>query len=100
MSRNIVRNIGKLEFNNNVDVSKIKNILLIDKSVSNYKDFMTNSNEMTFPIVYSRMSKSEDLLSLLKDKFTSIQRIGIACHGSNNPNIFLDNFFLLKKIRE
>ena len=91
MSRDIVRNIGKLEYNNNVDVSKIKNVILIDKSVSNYKDFITNSNEMTFSIVYSRMSKSEELLSLLKDKFTSIQRIGMVCHGSSNPNIFLDD---------
>ena len=33
MSRDIVRNIGKLEYNNNVDVSKIKNVILIDKSV-------------------------------------------------------------------
>ena len=94
MSRDIVRNIGKLEYNNNVDVSKIKNVILIDKSVSNYKDFITNSNEMTFSIVYSRMSKSEELLSLLKDKFTSIQRIGMVCHGSSNPNIFLDNKLL------
>jgi len=91
MSRDIVRNIGKLEYNNNVDVSKIKNVILIDKSVSNYEDFITNSNEMTFSIVYSRMSKSEELLSLLKDKFTSIQRIGMVCHGSSNPNMFLDN---------
>ena len=94
MSRDIVRNIGKLEYNNNVDVSKIKNVILIDKSVSNYKDFITNSNEMTFSIVYSRMSKSEELLLLLKDKFTSIQRIGMVCHGSSNPNIFLDNKLL------
>jgi hypothetical protein len=82
---------NELEYNINIDFSKIKNVLLVDKSVLNYNDFMIYTNEMTFPIAYSHSSNSNDLLSLLNDKFTKIDRIAFACHGSSKPNMFLDD---------
>jgi hypothetical protein len=87
-------NVGKLEYNNTINTTNITNVLLIDKSVSNYNEFVSCSNQNTFPIVYSRMSKKEDLLNLLKSKFNSISRLSFVFHGSSSVNTFLNNELL------
>ena len=67
------------------------NILLIDRSVKEASLFYTSVNASTFPIIYSRNSTKNDLLTLLQAKFTSIQRIAFVFHGSIIVNTFLDN---------
>ena len=79
-----------LVYDNNRDTSKITNILLIDQSVSSYEVFVKSSNATTFPIVYNRRSTREELGTLLKSKFRSINRIAIVSHYSPNP-YFLEN---------
>jgi len=76
--------------------SNIKNILLIDSSVSNYQTFVNSVNLATFPIVYSYNSTKTDLLNLLKDNFlsesNSIERLAL-CFTSSSGKLktFLDN---------
>ena len=72
------------------DLTNITNILLIDQSVASYDTFVKSSNATTFPIVYNRQSTREELRTLLKSKFTSINRIGFVSHYSPNP-YFLEN---------
>jgi hypothetical protein len=79
-----------LVYDSNADTSKITNILLIDQSVSSYDIFVKSANTQTFPIVYNRRSMREELGSLLKSKFRSINRIVFASHYSPNP-YFLEN---------
>jgi hypothetical protein len=71
--------------------SEIKNVLLISDKISESQQFVDSVNVNTFPIVYSIGSSSDELKSLLKEKFTSIDRIGFAFHSSlGNPKMFLD----------
>jgi hypothetical protein len=79
-----------LVYDSKADTSKITNILLIDQSVSSYEIFVKSANATTFPIVYNRRSTREELGTLLKSKFTSINRIVFAFHYSPNP-YFLEN---------
>jgi alpha-tubulin suppressor-like RCC1 family protein len=62
-------------FDNNIDTTNIKNVLLIDKDTHDYEIFYNSCNETTFPIVYSRSCSRNDLLQLLNNKFTSIDRL-------------------------
>jgi len=72
--------------------NEYKNVLLIDKSVQEYQQFIDSANTDTFPIVYSVMSSKTDLLALLKTNFTSISRLGLVFHSSSSGNsiTFLD----------
>ena len=85
------------------------NVLLIDSLVKEYQTFYSSSNSLTFPIVYSRASSKSDLLSVLRLRFTTIDRIGIAfCanewvldmapfyEGANSPNLA----FVINLIKE
>ena len=74
-----------LIYDNKADTSNITNILLIDHSVSSYEVFVKSANTQTFPIVYNRRSTREELGTLLKSKFTSINRIVFVSHYSPNP---------------
>ena len=72
--------------------NKFNNILLINRAVKNFEEFVNSANENTFPIVYSYKSTKEDLLALLKANFTSISRIGILfTNVENTVPKFLDN---------
>ena len=64
-----------LIYDNKADLTNITNILLIDQSVSLYETFVKSANATTFPIVYNCQSTREELSTLLKSKFTSINRI-------------------------
>ena len=74
------------------------NVLLIDRQVPDYQQFVDSVNSSTFPIVYSTMSSKTELLTLLQKMFTSISRIGIAFTSSlENNKTFLDCNHLFKE---
>ena len=58
-----------LIYNNDIDTSSIKNIILIHNEVADYNKFITASNFDTYPIVYHSNSSKDDLKTLLKTKF-------------------------------
>jgi hypothetical protein len=68
------------------------NVLLIDKTTHSYQTFIDSANASTFPVVYSNNCSINELLSILRNHFTTIERIGF-CFVSynNNVNLFLDN---------
>ena len=86
-------NPGSLVYPTVVEGQQYTNVLLIDRSVQEYQQFIDSANVDTFPIVYSVMSSKTDLLALLKTTFTSISRIGIVSHSysSGDAITFLDN---------
>lgn len=73
-------------------ISRPTNILLIDNTVPSYQTFVDSANASTFPIVYSNDCSMDELLTLLRAHFTTIERIGL-CFVSYNDvvNLFLDN---------
>jgi hypothetical protein len=82
---------GKLKYNQYINISKIKNILLIDSEVLNCNFFYNNTNENTFPIIYSLESDRDNLLSILESKFAIISRLGIITSTFNiNNKIFIN----------
>lgn len=87
-----------LIFNNKVDISNIKNLLLIDSIVSESNLFYTSSNSNTFPIIYSYNSNRDDLNKLLDDKFSNgLERIAFVFHDNiKDGKTFLNQelFFL------
>ena len=68
-----------------------KNVLLIDNSVPEYQQFVSSANSSTFPIVYSKSSTKEEILSLLTQNFTTISRIGLVFIAETQTDLFLDN---------
>ena len=54
-----------LIFNNDVDTTNVKNLLLIDSIVSESQLFYDSSNSNTFPVIYSNNSRAEDFIKLL-----------------------------------
>jgi len=70
-----------------------RNVLLIDHSIADANLFATSANENTYPIIYSVTSTKTEVLSLLKQHFTTIDRIGIvfaSSSSSNSQQLFLD----------
>ena len=85
-------NPSELIYPTDIEGQQYTNVLLIDKSVQEYQQFIDSVNADTFPIVYSSMSSKTDLLALLKTKFTSISRLGLVFHSSSSGDsiTFLD----------
>ena len=85
-----------LIYNDTLDTSTIGNVLLIHDEVGNYNSFYDNSNSNTFSIVYSSRSNSDDLNTLLKSKFSKINRLAIAFHdpGLDRYKTFLNYAWL------
>jgi hypothetical protein len=82
---------GKLKYNDNINFSKIKNILLIDIEILNWKFFYNNMNNDTFSIVYSFTSDRDNLLSVIESKFTKLSRLAIITNTLNiNNKIFIN----------
>jgi hypothetical protein len=81
-----------LIFNNNVDTSNIKNVLLIDSIVSESQLFFDSSNQNTFSVIYSNNSNREDFIQLLEDKFKNgLERIAFVFHDNiKDGKIFLN----------
>jgi hypothetical protein len=88
-------------YNLNIDTTHIKNVLLIDNSVVNHKVFYDYVNSDTFPIVYSYYADKEELINMLSDKFTNIERLGLVMHNGTFPfKKFLNNqdFFTISDL--
>ena len=79
-----------LIYDNTIDTTNIKNVLLID---SNLAAFQNYANTDTFPIIYDRFCTMFELMDVLRRKFSSIARIAIVCHFGNNL-YFIDNTLL------
>ena len=56
---------SELVYNTSIDVSRITNVLLIDRAVKGYQKIVDSVNSNTFYIVYSVMSKKSDLVAFL-----------------------------------
>ena len=82
--------VDPLIYDDTIDTSTIQNVLFINSAVN---DFQQYANANTFPIIYSRMSTSEQILELLTIKFQNISRIAMVCHFSEEPH-FLNNELL------
>ena len=85
-----------LQFKNDISTSDVENIILIHDEVQDYNNFVINTNDKSFSIVYNLASTKEDLLKLLREKFTKIKRIAFIFHNSFNRDLklFLDYAFL------
>jgi hypothetical protein len=81
-----------LVFNADLNTETVSNILLIDSNMSESQLFYDSANEHTFPIIYSNGSNKTELLQLLKDKFTAVDRISFAFHDNiHDGKTFVDN---------
>jgi alpha-tubulin suppressor-like RCC1 family protein len=70
----------------------MKNILLIDNSVIDYRIFVDSANDNTLPIVYSYTDSRIELLNILKTYFHEIDRIGIVFISfGNRSQLFLES---------
>jgi hypothetical protein len=97
--------IVPLIYNNDIDVTNINNILLIDDTVHDNNIFVDSCNTHTFPIIYNHCSSRTELRELLLNKFslTQLSRIAFVFHNSNmDSKKFLDNdkFFELYDIND
>ena len=85
----VTQHATKLIYNSNIDTTSVKNVVLIHNQVADYMTFVNGCNSNSFPIVYDFSSEKTELLQLLKEKFTSIQRVAFVFHGSESIR-FLD----------
>jgi hypothetical protein len=79
-----------LIYNGSVDTASIENVMLLHSDV---EELNTHVNSNTFGIVYNTWSSRDELLALLRSKFSNsnIKRIGIAFHYIDSEVLFLDN---------
>jgi len=89
----VTQHATKLIYNSNIDTTSVKNVVLIHNQVADYMTFVNGCNSNSFPIVYDFSSEKTELLQLLKEKFTSIQRVAFVFHGSESTR-FLDQEYL------
>lgn len=71
-----------LVFNADLNTEHVSNVLLIDSNMSESQLFYDSANASTFPIIYSYSSNRTELLQLLKDKFTTVNRISFVFHDN------------------
>jgi hypothetical protein len=99
---NEILNVEKVKnsfiYDKNRDINKIKNLLLIDSDVQDHIKFYENSNNSTYPIIYTYNSDKEELKEILKN-IISLKRLAILTHNSNlnkgknflnNKNLFTE----------
>jgi hypothetical protein len=74
------------------DINGCNQLLLIDSAIQEPSVMANSVNSSTFPVTYGWTSTKADLLALLREKFTTIDRIAIAfsCQ-QGSPQPFLDN---------
>ena len=72
--------------------STCKNVLLIDRMVPEAQLFVDAANADTFPILYSYNTTRAELLAILQQHFTTINRLGLVftTEGSGRPKPFLE----------
>jgi hypothetical protein len=78
-----------LSYNDSVDTTSIENVMLIHSQV---EELNTYTNSTTFGIMFNSDSSRDELLALLRSKFTNIKRIGIAFHYIDSEIFFLHLF--------
>jgi len=68
------------------------NILLIDSDVPSFETVVESVNKDTFPIVYSFLTKKNELLDFLQNNFTNIKRVGLFFASNGGPaTLFLNS---------
>ena len=82
---------SKLRYDDALDTSAMKQVLLIDSNVIEFQNYV---NASTFPIIYDRMCTREQMLEVLNKKFTNISRIAFVNHFSETP------YFLTRSVDE
>ena len=82
-------------FDDTLDTTNITNVLLIDKDTTDYEVFYNSCNGTTFPIVYSRNCSRNDLLQLLNNKFSNINRLCFV-FSLQASYVFLNNELLFR----
>ena len=70
-----------------VDLSGYTNMLLINRAVADYQDFVTYANPETFPVVFSMYSTREELLALVAG-FSNLSRIGLVFETNDNGRVY------------
>ena len=70
-----------------VDLSGYTNMLLINRAVADYQDFVTYANSETFPVVFSMYSTREELLALVAG-FSNLSRIGLVFETNDNGRVY------------
>ena len=85
--------IVDLIYDNEMDTTNMKNVLLIHNELVDYNIFVNAANSDTFPIVFNNCSSKEALLQLLQTKFVSISRVAFVFHngGIESSKVFLDD---------
>ena len=74
-----------------LSTSGCKNVLLIDNAVKDAEYILFSVDKSTtLPIIYSSTSTKTELLALLQNTFTSIERIGFVFSSDGNIKPFLD----------
>ena len=78
--------------NTDIYYGQYTNVLFIDNTVPSYQTFVDSTNAYTFPIVYSKDCSGTELFELLRNRFSSIPRIGfVFTSQGNQSSTFLDN---------
>jgi hypothetical protein len=72
-----------------VNVSSYTNLLLVDKRVKDYQDFITFANPQTFTVAYSSNSSRDDLFALVSSHgFNHLNRIGLVFETNDNGSVY------------
>jgi len=66
------------------------NLLLVDKTVSEYQLFVDSSNDSTYPIVYCPNYDSQLLLEFITKSFSNIERVAVVSYGQESIGKFLN----------
>jgi hypothetical protein len=76
----------------NMDISRVKNIILIDKTIENQEIFFSSNNNETLPIYYNYYTDRDKLFEYLEKEFINIDRIAFIFDNSMMHNkYFLNN---------
>ena len=70
-----------------VSTANMSNVVLIERGFPQFQSYV---NDKSFAIVYEPDSSLLELVALLRQKFTSVQRIAVVSHYNNEPK-FLEN---------
>jgi hypothetical protein len=75
----------------NIDMSNIKNIILIDKNIESSDLFFSSGNDETLAVSYNYYTDREKLLDSLKNLFSNIERVALIFDNSMMNNKYFLN---------
>jgi len=82
-----------------LNISYIKNIILIDKTIDNPEIFFSSNNNETLPIYYNYYTDGDKLFEYLEKEFTNINRLAFIFNNSMmNNKYFLNNELFFTKM--